>query len=130
MSVARTNAVQRAQHRIAGDDSYPILIASPANATYVLDPYVPRPLQVLSVAVVLASGTIDVAIKRIRAGTTTTIAGLSAVGGSSVRVLTASSLDDTSLLDVGDQLIMVTSNNAVGVDLSAAVIVAGMGGSG
>jgi len=130
MSAPRTNAVQRAQHRIAGDDSYPILIASPANATYVLDPYIPRPLQVLSVAVVLASGTINVAIRRIRAGITTTIAGLSAVGGSSVRVLTASSLDDTSLLDIGDQLIMVTSSNAVGVDLSVAVIVAGMGGSG
>lgn len=129
MSSSRSTPAQRAQHRIAGPSSYPILIAAPGNQTYVLDPYVPGFLQVTGVAVQLDSGTITVNVQRIRAGVTVSVGGLSAVAGSSVNALTASLLDDTSLFQPGDILQVTLTANAAGVNASIAPIVKAMGGA-
>ncbi len=130
MSSQLTTAIQRAQLRIAGPTSYPILIATPGNQTYVLDPAVPAYFQVLAATVLTSSGTITVAVKRIRAGVTVDVAGLGALAASAVSATTASSLDDTSLFQPGDVLEIVNSGNAASADLNVSVKVQPMGYSG
>lgn len=122
-----SNALQRAQHRIAGKQSVDILIEAAADQDYVLIGYVTGYFQVTGLALVLASGTIDVTVERVRAGVTVTVGGLSAVAGSSTRATEDSDLDDTSLFIPGDILQIATANNAVGVDLSVSVITQAMG---
>lgn len=122
-----SNALQRAQHRIAGKQPVDILVEAPADQTYTLIAYVTSYFQVVSLAAVLASGTINVTVKRVRAGVTTTVAGLSALAVSNVRATDDSDLDDTSLFIPGDTLVIVTDTNAAGVDLSATVTVQPMG---
>ncbi len=130
MSSALSTPAQRAQLRIAGPQTYPILIAAPGNQTYTLDPGVPGYFQVLSATLVTASGTITVAVNRVRAGVTTAVGGLSALAASNVAATTASSLNDTSLFQPGDQLQIVGSANAAGADLAVSVKVQPMGYSG
>lgn len=130
MSSPLSTAIQRAQLRVSGPTAYPILIPTPGNQTYILDPAVPGYFQVLAATVVTSSGTISVAVKRVRAGVTTTVVGLSALAASSVSATTASSLDDTSLFQPGDVLELVTTGNAAGADLNVSVKVQPMGYNG
>lgn len=122
-----SNAVQRAQHRIAGKQPVDILVETPADQDYTLIAYVTNYFQVVSLAAVLASGTINVTVKRIRSGVTVTVAGLSALAASSTRAPADATGDDTSLFIPGDTLLITTDTNAAGVDLSATVSVLPMG---
>lgn len=122
-----SNAIQRAQHRIAGEQPVDILIEAPSDQNYVLIAYVTGYFQVTALATILASGTINVTVKRIRSGVTDTVAGLSALASSSTRATDTADGDSTSLLIPGDQLIITTDSNNVGVDLSATVTLAPMG---
>lgn len=122
-----SNALHRAQHRIAGKQPVDILVETPADQNYTLIAYVTNYFQVISLAAVLASGTINVTVKRIRAGVTETVAGLSALAASSTRATADATLDDTSLFIPGDTLLITTDTNAAGVDLSATVSVLPMG---
>lgn len=116
-----SNATQRAINRIAGEDSYPIFIASPANGIYVLDCYVPTNMTIVGASVITASGTITVNVQRIRSGVTTSVAGLSALAASSTRSTTTATGDDTGVFVPGDQLQVTTSANAAGVSLAISV---------
>lgn len=122
-----SNALHRAQHRIAGKQPVDILVETPANQNYTLIAYVTNYFQVISLAAVLASGTINVTVKRIRAGVTETVAGLSALAASSTRATADATLDDTSLFIPGDTLLITTDTNAVGVDLSVTISTQPMG---
>lgn len=122
-----SNPLQRAQHRIAGKQPVDILVETAADQDYTLIAYVTNYFQVVSLAAVLASGTIDLAVKRIRAGVTVTVAGLSALSASSTRATADATLDDTSLFIPGDTLLITGSNNSSGIDLSATVITQPMG---
>lgn len=122
-----SNALQRAQHRIAGEQPVDILIEAVADQDYKLIAYVTNYLQVKSLATVLASGTVNVTAKRIRDGVTATITGLSALASSSTRATADADGDSTSLLIPGDQLIITTDTNAAGIDLSVTVAVQPMG---
>ncbi len=130
MSSQLSTAIQRAQLRIAGPSSYPILIAAPGNQTYVLDPYVAGYFQVTGLGVQTDSGTITLNVQRVRAGVTVSIGGLSAVAASSVNALSASLLDNTSLFIPGDILQITGTANAAGVNLAVSVIVQPMGYNG
>ena len=121
MSSALSNPAQRAVQRITGADSYPILIEAPGNKLYLLDCYVPGPLKVTGVSVVTNSGTITVNVQRVRAGVTTSVAGLSAVAASSTLATSAATGDDTAVFQAGDRLQITTSANAAGVDLAVSV---------
>jgi hypothetical protein len=121
------NAVQRAQHRNAGNQSVDILIETAADQDYTLIAYVSNYFQVKSLAAVLASGTISLAVKRIRAGVTATVAGLSALASSSTRATADATGDDTSLFIPGDTLLITASANSSGISLSASVSIAPMG---
>lgn len=118
---------QRAQHGIAGYIPVDILVETPADQTYVLNAYVTSYFQVAALSLILASGTIDVTVRRIRDGVTTTVGGLSAVAGSSTRASTDATGDDTSLFIPGDQLIIVTANNAAGNQMAVTVKTKPMG---
>ena len=122
-----SNPLQRAQHRIAGKQAVDILIQTAADQDYTLVAYVTNYFQVVSLAAVLASGTIDIAVKRIRDGVTTTVGGLSALSASSTRATADATGDDTSLFIPGDTLLITTSSNSSGIDLSATVITQPMG---
>lgn len=122
-----SNALQRAQHRIAGKQPVDILVETPADQDYTLIAYVTNYFQVVSLAAVLASGTISIAVKRIRAGVTVTVAGLSALAATSTRATADATGDDTSLFIPGDTLLITTSANAAGVDLSVTVTTQPMG---
>lgn len=122
-----SNPLHRAQHRIAGKQPVDILVETPADQDYTLIAYVTGYFQVVSLAAVLASGTINVTVKRIRAGVTVTVAGLSALASSSTRATADATGDDTSLFIPGDTLLITTDTNAAGVDLSATVSVLPMG---
>lgn len=122
-----SNALHRAQHRIAGKQPVDILVETPADQDYTLIAYITGYFQVTSVAAVLASGTISIAVKRIRDGVTTTVGGLSALAASSTRATADATGDDTSLFIPGDTLLITTSANAAGVDLSTTVITQPMG---
>lgn len=122
-----SNPLQRAQHRIAGKQPVDILVETAADQDYTLIAYVTNYFQVVSLAAVLASGTIDLAVKRIRAGVTVTVAGLSALSASSTRATADATGDDTSLFIPGDTLLITASNNSSGIDLSATVITQPMG---
>lgn len=122
-----SNPLQRAQHRIAGKQPVDILVETAADQDYTLIAYVTGYFQVTALAAVLASGTIDLAVKRIRAGVTVTVAGLSALSASSTRATADATLDDTSLFIPGDTLLITGSNNSSGIDLSATVITQPMG---
>lgn len=122
-----SNAVQRAQHRIAGKQPIDLLVETPADQNYTLIAYVTGYFQALSVAAVLASGTINVTVKRIRAGVTATVAGLDALAASSTRATADADGDDTSLFIPGDTLLITTDTNAAGVDLSVTISVQPMG---
>lgn len=121
---------QRAQHRIAGPQPIDILVAAVADQDYTLIAYVTNYFQVLSLATILTSGTVTVAVKRVRDGVTTTVAGLSGLASSSTRATADADGDSTSLFIPGDRLIITTSGNAAGVDLSATVEVQPMGSGG
>lgn len=122
-----SNPLQRAQHRIAGKVPVDILVQTPADQDYTLLAYVTNYFQVTSLAAVLASGTIDLAVKRIRDGVTTTVGGLTALSASAVRATADPTGDDTSLFIPGDTLLITTANNAAGVDLSVTVVTQPMG---
>ena len=122
-----SNPLQRAQHRIAGKQAVDILIQTAADQDYTLVAYVTNYFQVVSLAAVLASGTISLAVKRIRDGVTTTVGGLSALAASSTRATADATGDDTSLFIPGDTLLITTSSNSSGIDLSASVITQPMG---
>lgn len=122
-----SNPLQRAQHRIAGKQAVDILIQTAADQDYTLVAYVTNYFQVVSLAAVLASGTISIAVKRIRDGVTTTVGGLSALAASSTRATADATGDDTSLFIPGDTLLITTSSNSSGIDLSASVITQPMG---
>lgn len=122
-----SNPLHRAQHRIAGKQPIDILIETPADQDYVLIGYVTGYFQVTGLAAVLASGTINVTVERVRAGVTTTVAGLSALAASSTRATADATGDDTSLFIPGDLLQIATDTNAAGVDLSVTVITQPMG---
>lgn len=124
-----SNPAQRAQHRVAGRLPVDILVEAPANQDYILNAYVTNYFQVVSIAALLASGTITIAVKRVRAGVTTTVGGLSGLASSATRATAEATGDDTSLFIPGDQLLITTSANAAGVDLSATVIIQAMGSS-
>lgn len=130
MSSPLSTSAQRAQLRIAGPQPFSILVPTPGNQTYILTPNFTLYGQVLSATVVTSAGTITVAVKRVRAGVTTTVVGLSALAASAVAATTASSLDDTSLLQPGDTLEIVTSANAAGADLNVSISVQPMGYNG
>lgn len=121
------NPLQRAQHRIAGNQPVDMLVETPSDQDYTLIAYVTSYFQVTSLAAVLASGTISIAVKRIRSGVTTTVGGLSALAATSTRGTANATGDDTSLFIPGDTLLITTSANAAGVDLSVTVIVQPMG---
>jgi hypothetical protein len=122
-----SNAVQRAQHRNAGKQPVDILVETPADQSYTLIAYVTSYFQVLSVAAILASGTISIAVRRTRDGVTTTVGGLSALAASSTRATADATGDDTSLFIPGDTLLITTSANAAGVDLSVTISTQPMG---
>lgn len=122
-----SNPLQRAQHRIAGKQSVDILIETVANQDYTLIAYVTGYFQVTSLAAILASGTVNITVKRVRAGVTDTVLGLSALAASNVRATADATGDDTSLFIPGDQLLITTAANAVGVDLSVTISTQPMG---
>ncbi|MGK2950787.1 MAG: hypothetical protein ACSLEZ_00190 [Thiobacillus sp.] len=122
-----SNPLQRAQHRIAGKQPVDILIETVADQNYKLIAYVTNYFQVKSLATILASGTVNVTVKRIRAGVTATVAGLSALASSSTRAEVDADGDETSLFIPGDQLLITTDTNSAGVDLSVTISTQPMG---
>lgn len=118
---------QRAQHGIAGYRPFDILVVTPGNQSYMLNAYVTGYFQVAQLATILASGTITVAVSRIRDGVTTTVGGLSGLASSSTRATADATGDDSSLFIPGDRLIITTSANAAGNNLAVTVKTKPMG---
>jgi hypothetical protein len=128
MSSALANALSRAVQRIVGADSYPILIEAAADQVYLFDCYVPGPMKVTRATVVTNSGTITVNVQRVRAGVTTSVAGLSALAASSTLASTDATGDDTAVFQAGDRLQITTTANAAAVDLAVSIGIERVGG--